>query len=168
MTLPKRLAELLDRELERAGKDEIESDNDRKQRFRRLLRSLGGVSKDCLARECRALYKAAGVSAGATLYSLRSAVTTAMGRGGMPRLDLRFLTSHSTADILNAYTCLDPIGAMQAYFRSITPLLDAISARASVLGLLAARSSLAWETADTAATPAGLAHERRAAQHARR
>src|SRR5262249_12200612 len=42
VTSRKKLDELLDRELERAGKDEVQADNDRKRLFRGLLRSLGG------------------------------------------------------------------------------------------------------------------------------
>lgn len=157
-----RLVELLDRELDRAGRDEIQADNDRKQLFRRLLRKLGGVSKDGLAKACRALYKSAGVSTAATLYSLRSAVTTAMGRVGMPHLEHRYLTSHTTGDVLNAYVSLDPVGAMRPYFQSVRPLLDAIAARADELGLVAALPKRS-ETAATGTTTARLAQERRAA-----
>ena len=58
-----------------------------------------------------------------------------MGRSGMPILELRFLTSHSTSDILNCYTSLDPTGAMQKYFAEIQPLLQAIVHRSCALGI---------------------------------
>jgi hypothetical protein len=46
------------------------------------------------------------------------------------------LTGHSTNDILNTYTTLDPIGAMQRYFDTIRPLLSAIADRAAAVGLI--------------------------------
>src|SRR5262249_33528594 len=81
------------------------------------------------------LLTAAGVANGATLYTLRGSVTEAMHAANLPHLEMRYLTGHSTADILNAYTPLDPIGAMQHYFLSIRSLLDAITERARTLGL---------------------------------
>ena len=59
------------------------------------------------------------------MYTLRSAVTTAMNKmPGMPHLELRYyLTSHSTKDILNAYVSLDPVKAMGSYFDQVRPLL---------------------------------------------
>ena len=43
---------------------------------------------------------------------------------------MRYLTSHSTSDILNEYATLDPVGAMRKYFGTIRPLLTAIADRA--------------------------------------
>ena len=91
------------------------------------------MSGDALAREFKALLAASGVGGGATLSSLRSSVTTAMHAANLPHLEMRYLTGHSTSDILNAYTPLDPVGAMQLYFGTIGPLLDAIAARARTL-----------------------------------
>ncbi len=48
-----------------------------------------------------------------------------------------YLTGHTTSDILNEYTSLDPVAAMQKYFSTIQPLLDAIKNRADQLGLSA-------------------------------
>jgi hypothetical protein len=76
-----------------------------------------------------------GVKNGATLYTLRSSVTTAMHRANLPHLELRYLTGHAATDILNEYASLDPAGAMQAYFGTVRPLIDAIRKRADELGL---------------------------------
>jgi hypothetical protein len=60
-----------------------------------------------------------------------------MNRAGVPELELRYLTGHTTGDILNEYVTLDPEGAMAAYFRSIGLLLEAIATRAMlVLGVV--------------------------------
>jgi hypothetical protein len=48
---------------------------------------------------------------------------------------MRYLTSHSTNDILNEYTSLDPVAAMQKYFASTRLLPTAIAKRATDLGL---------------------------------
>ena len=58
-----------------------------------------------------------------------------MQRSGMQHLDLRYLTGHSTTDIMNCYISLEPDRAMSAYFVAIKPLLDAIQRRAAVLGI---------------------------------
>src|SRR5262249_39397092 len=102
-----------------APRGSVQTGHDRKLLFRRLLRELGGVSEDALAREFRTLLTAAGVANGATLYTLRGSVTEAMHAANLPHLEMRYLTGDSTIDILNAYTPLDPIGAMQHYFFSI-------------------------------------------------
>ena len=49
---------------------------------------------------------------------------------------MRYLTSHSTDDILNQYASLDPVRAMSLYFGTIRPLLLAIRERAVALGLI--------------------------------
>lgn len=77
---------------------------------------------------------AAGVKTGATFSALRSSVTTAMHLANLPHLEMRYLTGHTTSDILNEYTILDPVGAMRRYFRTIRPLLDAIEHKAAELG----------------------------------
>src|SRR5262249_31703495 len=114
----------------------IQAQHDRKRLFRRLLRRLGGVTADTLAKEFKKLLAATGVDNGATLYTLRSSVTTAMHRAGLPHLEMRYLTGHTTTDILNEYTSLDPVGAMQKYFHTIRPLLSALEDRAGALGVL--------------------------------
>ena len=90
-----------------------------------------------MACEFKRLLATAGVSRGATLYTLRSSVTTAMKNADLPHLEMRYLTSHTTDDILNEYASLDPVRAMRAYFTTICPLLSAIRDRASAIGLTA-------------------------------
>ena len=50
-------------------------------------------------------------------------------------LELTYLTSHSTRDILNRYTPLDTRGEMAKYFDHVRPLLAAVAARTAELGL---------------------------------
>ena len=112
-----------------------QSAHDRKRPFRRLLRGLGGVSEDELSKEFKRLLARLGVGNGATFYALRGSVTTALKAANLPHLEMRYLTSHSTGDILNEYATLDPVGAMRRYFDTIRPLLAAIADRAAALGL---------------------------------
>jgi hypothetical protein len=121
--------------LRQAPRGDVQAAHDRKRLFRRLLRQLGGISTDCMQKEFAKLLAALGISNGATFYTLRSSVTTAMKEAKLPHLELRYLTSHSTTDILNDYTTLDPVGAMRQYFDTIRPLLAAIVDRANALGL---------------------------------
>jgi integrase len=124
----------LEAKLNGAPPEAVLTEQDRKAVFRRLLQELGGVSEDQLARECKALFDAASVGGRVTLYNLRGSVTQSMKVAGLTHLDLRYLTSHSTTDILNAYVGLDPVGAMNAYFQAVRPLLTAIEERAAELG----------------------------------
>ncbi|MBL8797221.1 MAG: hypothetical protein JNM56_25185 [Planctomycetia bacterium] len=117
--------------------DSVQTAQDRKRVLRRLLRQLGGVSADALNKEFKTLLARLGIKNSATLYSLRSSVTTAMKNANLPHLEMRYLTSHSTNDILNEYATLDPVAAMRQYFDGIRPLLDAIAARAAACGLTA-------------------------------
>ena len=119
--------------LVRQKRDAVQTAHDRKQLFRGLLRQLGGVSVDQLAKAFKLLLGAVDISNGATFYTLRGSVTTAMKAANLPHLEMRYLTSHSTSDILNDYATLDPVGAMQRYFETIRPLLDAIAERSAIL-----------------------------------
>lgn len=114
----------------------IQTDHDRKLLFRRVLRELGGVAEDAMNREFKSLLVAAGGRSGPTLYTVRSSVTTSMSAGAkLAHLELTYLTSHSTGDILNRYTSLDVHGEMQRYFEHIRPLLDAVRRRCEELGI---------------------------------
>lgn len=125
------MQELFDRRLAAARPGVVQTDHDRKVLFRRLLRELGGVSPDGLNREFKSLAAAAGVGRAATLYTLRSAVTTGMSVGAkLAHLELTYLTGHRVSDILAAYTGLDVHGEMRKYFAHARPLLDAIARRA--------------------------------------
>ena len=132
------LARLFQEGLAKEPHGRVQTEQDRKQVFRRLLRRLGGVSEDQLAAECKELLKKAGVGTGVSLYTLRSSVTTAMKQAKLPHLELRYLTSHTTSDILNEYVSLDPVGAMGQYFAAIRPLLEAITQKAQALGITSA------------------------------
>jgi integrase len=118
----------------------VQTEQDRKLLFRRLLRNLGGTSEDGLAMELKKLLTLTGVSNGATLYTLRGSVTTAMHRARVPHLELRYLTGHAVNDILYDYVSLDATGGMQSYFQEIRPLLYAIQSRANEVGLLCGRA----------------------------
>ncbi|WP_439627020.1 hypothetical protein [Gemmata sp.] len=118
------LKTLFDERLLAAKSGVVQTDHARKLHFRRLLRELGGASEDAMNWEFKSLLAAAGISNGATLYTLRSSVTTSMSTGAkLAHLELTYLTSHSTKDILNRYTSLDVHGEMRRYFDHIRPLL---------------------------------------------
>ena len=118
----------------RAEAGDVQTAHDRKRLFRGLLREVGGVSEDGMNREFKKLLGAIGVAAGSTLYTLRSSVTTSMSTGAkLAHLELTYLTSHSTGDILNRYTSLDIHGEMRKYFDFIAPLLKAVEERSREL-----------------------------------
>ena len=129
------LAQLQQADLLRQAAGAVQAEQDRKELFRRLLRRLGGVTEDALNKEFKKLLAAADVKTGATLYTLRSSVTTAMHRADLPHLEMRYLTGHTTSDILNEYAALDPAAAMRRYFETIRPLISTIVERARALGL---------------------------------
>ncbi len=131
------LKSLYDARLLRERCDNVQNEHDRKLVFRRLLRDLGGVSEDVLNKEFKKLLTAVGADNGATLYTLRSSVTTGMHRADLPHLEMRYLTGHSLNDILNQYTSLDPVGAMQKYFDTIRPQLTVLAAQARALRICA-------------------------------
>jgi integrase len=122
--------------IHRSSKDDVATEQDRKEVIRRLLRECGGVSVDEIGREVRALYDAAGVAPSIRPYDLRAATTTDLNNAGLRHLELRYLTGHSVNDILNEYTSLEPEAEIEKYFRSIEPLLKAIGDRASELGVV--------------------------------
>jgi integrase len=115
--------------------DQVQCEQDRKDIFRRLLRDFGGVSEDELYRELAGLFRALGFGPGVSLKSLRSAVSTDMKNAGINLLELRYLTSHTVDDIMNVYVNVDPVGAMEQYFRTIQPLLTALKEFAETLGI---------------------------------
>jgi integrase len=123
-------------ELARSVRGKVESEQDRKATFRRLLVKLGGVSVDTLHSEFKKVFCAAALT-GLRPYDLRGSVTTTMHRAGVRELELRYMTGHTTGDILNEYVQLDPSGAIRPYFELIQPLLSIIAERCRVLGLAA-------------------------------
>lgn len=129
------LVQLYEAELLNQPVGTIQAEHDRKLLFRALLSRLGGVSEDALNKEVKKLLTNVGIKNGSTMYTLRSSVTTAMHRANLPHLEMRYLTGHTTSDIMNEYTSLDPVGAMKRYFETIQPLLAAINERCRVLGI---------------------------------
>jgi hypothetical protein len=129
------LARLYEEKLATAARGSVQTEQDRKQVFRRLLRELGGVSPDQLALEFKHLLQAHGWADSRSLYTLRGSVTTSMERAKLPHLEMRYLTGHTTTDILNANVALDPVGAMRLYFNAIRPLLEACTRQAEAVGL---------------------------------
>jgi len=129
------LVRLYEQKLAGARSGEVQNEQDRKRLFRCLLRELGGVSEDMLAKEFDRLVGAASINSKLNLYSLRHATTKGLKDTKMSQLDLLYLTSHTTNSILNEYTSVDPVRAMGEYFKSIRELLTAIEKRSQVLGL---------------------------------
>jgi integrase len=127
------LVQLYETELLNQPAETIQAEQDRKLLFRALLSRLGGVTEDALYKEFNKLLTKVGIKNGSTLYTLRSSVTTAMHRANLPHLEMRYLTGHTTSDILNEYTSLDPVGAMKRYFETIQPLLVAVNERCRAL-----------------------------------
>jgi integrase len=108
--------------------DEVLNENDRKQQFRKFLAGSGGISPGALAKAFKNVAGDAGLG-GVTLKDAREAVSTEMERAGMPFLALKYLTGHTTKDIMDHYVSLDPTAEMAKYFATIKPLLAAITER---------------------------------------
>jgi hypothetical protein len=75
-------------------------------------------------------------------YEMRGAISTELAQAGVSHLVSRYVTGHTTRDIMNEYVtladCLHP--QMQRHFDGIKPLIAAIVQRAQWLGLLASQS----------------------------
>jgi hypothetical protein len=121
--------------LQAVPKAEMQAPQDGKQLFRSMLRRMGGVSEEDLAREFSSLFAKADMPRDVRFYDLRGSITTELQRSGVPYLTLRYLTGHTANDIMNEYASLDPIEEMQQYFLFIEPLLSAISTRAADFGV---------------------------------
>lgn len=130
------LQEEFEKALAREKPGRVQTEQDRKRVFRSLLLQVGGVDPDELAREFKALARRAGLPGDVHLYHLRHAVTTDMNRAGVPHLELRYLTSHATTDILNHYVELDPHDAMRRYGAYATSLIKALVRRGRELDCL--------------------------------
>jgi integrase len=128
------LCELFARRLADAPSESVQNENDRKHLFRTLLLELGGVTSDVLGKQFGML--AAPLHLGnVSLKDARSAISTEMGRAGVRFLELRYLTSHRTNDIMNHYVSLEPAREMAKYFAAIKPLLAALRERCDELGI---------------------------------
>jgi integrase len=114
---------------------EIQCANDWKQHFRRFLIQCGGVSSDAVSKAFKGLLQRTGITSHIKLYDLRSSVSTDLENAGVSHLVQRYVTGHTTSDIMNEYVALDPDAEMQKHFLRIAPLLDAIHCRAIELGI---------------------------------
>jgi hypothetical protein len=127
-----------ERALQSARAGEVQADQDLKRLFRRLLLDLGGVSQDALAKEFKQLLSQLSPAVTARFYDLRASCTTELERSGVSHLVQRYVTGHTTSDIMYEYSSLDPCGQMQKYFDFIRPLLTAIEERMMALEAQAA------------------------------
>lgn len=124
--------------LKKAGSDRVQAEQDRKELFREMLASCGGVTTRSISLELRRLMESAGVRPDITAYNHRSSVTMDMNQAFVGKLAYRYLTyftEHSLGNVMNDYIGLDVHTEMQKYFDRIQPLLDAIEQRARELGL---------------------------------
>jgi hypothetical protein len=125
-----------ERALIAAKPGQIQAKQDGKRLFRRLLREMGGVSPDSLAKEFDGLAREVRAPAGARFYDLRGSATTDLKDAGVDRLIQLYVTGHSLGpEILSNYVSLRLQEDMATYFRQITPLLAAIAERSRQLGL---------------------------------
>ena len=117
---------------------QVTSANDRKKITRSILRDLGGIDTNQLAKEFKHQIKtSAGINT--PLYQMRHAVSTDMSRAGIRLLELRYLTGHSVRkEIMDEYVALEPQKEMQKYFNFAAPLLKAIEKRGQELGCMVA------------------------------
>jgi integrase len=124
-----------DRLLAELPAGEVQTVQDGKRVFRRLLRELGGVGADSLAKEYKSLLKQIGISRAIRFYDLRASCNTEMDRCRVSHFVQRYVTGHTTDDILLEYVSLDLDAEMQKYFEFLAPLLQAIVRRSTALGL---------------------------------
>ncbi|WP_145363063.1 phage integrase SAM-like domain-containing protein [Stratiformator vulcanicus] len=125
---------LYEQALESEGSEEIQCDNDRKRVYRSVLKKLGGMTPDLMGKDFDRFRKREQLAL-PSIGQFRHAITHDMKQSGMGILELRYLTSHSTDDILNEYTSIDIVGAMEKYFDIVDPILVAIRSRGRELGL---------------------------------
>ena len=105
--------------------------NDKKALFREIMRRSGGASSDYIGKLFAKVAKRAGfvnIQPG----FCRDSATHLMERSGMSFLSARYLTSHTTSDIMNNYTGLDIEGDMAKYYAMVPNLIEAISDRFAV------------------------------------
>ena len=96
---------------------------------------MGGVSEDGLAKEFKTILVKAGLPDSIRFYDLRGSINTELNQAGVSHLVQRYVTGHTTRDILNEYVTLDPVTEMRKYFAKAEPLLSALAERAGELGL---------------------------------
>lgn len=135
------VAAMFDNRLMAAPSGEVQTAHDAKRLCRRLLSDLGGVTPDTMAKEFKRLIEPFGLAPGTRFYDLRGSVSTDLERAGVSHLVQRYVTGHTTRDIMNHYVSLDVPGEMQKHFDRIKPLLASIEGRAASLGLQASAAN---------------------------
>lgn len=110
----------------------VRTPNDKKALFRKVMRKSGGASADYIGKLFAKVAKKAGLQ-GIQPGFCRDSATHLMERSGMSHLSLRYLTSHSTSDILNTYTGLDIDAEMSKYYAMVPTLVQTIASRFPVL-----------------------------------
>jgi integrase len=106
----------------------VQTKNDKKSLFREVMRKNGGASADYIGKLFAKVAKKAGLR-GIQPGFCRDSATHLMERSGMSHLSLRYLTSHSTSDILNTYTGMDIDAEMGKYYAMVPTLVQTIAAR---------------------------------------
>jgi integrase len=114
----------------------IQTPQDQKLVVRRMLREMGGVSEDDLGGEIKDLFQRLNIK-NVRPYDLRASISTDVNASGVSHLVQRYITGHTTRDIMNEYVNIDLRTEMQKYFRYIDPLITAICERSNSLGLRA-------------------------------
>jgi integrase len=121
--------------LSSAPTNNVKTTQDRKKLVRCVIVELGGVSKDTLANQFTKVAAVAGLKKRGRYYDLKAAVSTEMEHAGVSHLVQRYVSGHTTKDILFQYASVDPRHEMQKYFVAVQPLLDAMLVRAQQLEL---------------------------------
>ena len=132
------IEEVFSREMAAAKPGTIQAKQDGKRLFRRLLRAMGGVSEDSLAKEFDQVLTSADLPSppGTRFYDLRGSVTTDLKDAKVDPLVRRYVTGHSLEpDIMSRYESINLQAEMQPYFEHIKPLVNAITARSRQLSL---------------------------------
>jgi hypothetical protein len=125
----------IDDAFRKASSRDLKTSHDQKRLVRRTIREMGGVLDGELAEEFGRVLRKAGLEATGRFYDLRGAISTEMERAGVSHLVQRYVTGHTTGDILFEYASIDPNKEMKKYFATVEPLLEAMLERARQLGL---------------------------------
>lgn len=127
---------LYETKLARAKPGTVQAPHDRKMLFRQVLRDLGGVSGDELAREFKSVLEIVRPGESARFYDLRGSTLTDLKDAGVDSVFRRYVTAHSLKrEILGTYESQTLERHMAPYFEYIRPLLTAIRQRAADLGI---------------------------------
>jgi hypothetical protein len=125
-----------DATLARAKPGEVETAADRKRLFRGMLRRMGGVSDDGMAKEFQRLLGEVRPDVRARFYDLRGSVLTDMSQAKVDPLLRKYMTGRSLSrEVMAHYESHALHSGTAAYFEHIRPLLSAIATHAKELGI---------------------------------